>query len=182
MIYREVFQSLHESVKKRNSPESFLPPKRGGREVIHRGYIKDATFPLRYDFIPDGKGTSNSGVHAYYFNNGGSRGVIEIKHRYSPRSSGHETISKISYDFIDGEPLEEIDVHRMLVPALLHHNRSHTPDIIHFDDSVKGSTKDLISRLGSDFEIAKNGNFIKRKLDPKIGRVVSHIRKRINSK
>ena len=184
MIYREVFQSLHESVKKRYSPETFLPPKSNGREVIHRGYIKDATFPLRYDFIPDGKGTSNSGVHAYYFNDGGRRGVIQIEHRYSPLVSGHETKSKLSFEIFDGGSLEPIDIHRMLVPALTHHNRSHKPDIIEFDESVKDSADDLISRLGDVFELGerKNKKIIRRKLDPKISRVVSHIRKKLNNR
>jgi hypothetical protein len=186
-MYREVFQSLNESIKRRNSPDSYLPPKGTMRDVIHRGYIKDATFPLRYDFIPDGKGTSNSGVHAYYFNNEGTRGVIEIKHRYAPKTTGHETSSKISFEMIDGKPLDSIDLHRMIVPALMHHNRSHTPDIIEFDKSISDSAEDLISRLGDKFEpgetirMGETVRFVKRKLDPKISRVISHIKSKLNN-
>lgn len=181
-MYREVFQSLNESIRKRNSPEAFLPPKGERRDVIHRGYIKDATFPLRYDFIPDGKGSSNSGIHAYYFNDGSRKGVIQIQHRYAPLISGHETKSKLSFEMFEGKPLDPIDIHRMIVPALMHHNKSHIPDIIEFDDSVKESMDDLIFRLGDTFEIGnrKSGKIVRRKLDPKISRVITHINKKLN--
>lgn len=187
-MYREVFQSLNESIKRRNSPDAYIPPKGGMRDVIHRGYIKDATFPLRYDFIPDGKGSSNSGTHAYYFNDGGSRGVVEIKHRYSPTMDGRETKSILSFEMIDGKPLDSIDIHRMIAPALMHHNRSHAPDVIEFDHSVSDSVDDLISRLGSAFEpgeVSRNGKstkVAKRKIEPKVSRIISHIRERLNKR
>ena len=87
-MFNELFQSLHESIKKRNTPDSFIPSDIISSDVIHRGYIKDATFPLKYDFVPDGKGHSNSGSHVYSFRDNNLSGVIEINHRYNPSMSG----------------------------------------------------------------------------------------------
>jgi hypothetical protein len=54
-------------------------------------------------------------------------------------------------------------------------------DIVDFSDSVMHSD-DLIRRLGNKFEINKNGKSAKKKVDPKILRVISHIKKHINKK
>lgn len=181
-MYREVFQSLNESIKKRNTPDSFLPKQVGGKDVIHRGYIKDATFPLKYDFIPDGKGHANSGTHVYSFNDSNKSGVIEIKHNYRPNLSGHETVSRISFEMNQGESPEDIQVHRMLLPVLKHHVKSHGPDIIRFGDNVP-FVDTLIRKLGSDFESfeTKSNKMVKRKIDPKVSRIISNIKKRINN-
>jgi hypothetical protein len=183
-MYREVFQSLNESIKKRNTPDSFiLGVGNNSKEVIHRGYIKDASFPLKYDFMPDGKGHSNSGTHVYSFKDGNRSGVVEISHRYRPNLSGHETLSTVSFEMNQGNSPEDIEVHRMIMPALRHHLKSHGPDIINFGDGVP-YVDSLIRRMGSDFETfeTKGKKIIKRKIDPKVKRIVSHIKKKINNK
>jgi hypothetical protein len=182
-MINEIFQSLHESIKKRNTPDSFLPKPIEAKDVIHRGYIKDATFPLKYDFVPDGKGHENSGTHVYSFKDGKRSGVIEINHKHRPNLSGHETVSTISFEMNDGEKLDDIQIHRMIMPALSHHMRSHGPDIIKFGDNVP-FVDTLIRKLGSDFEsfVTKGNKMVKRKIDPKVGRIISNIRKRLNNK
>jgi hypothetical protein len=182
-MYSELFQSLNESIKKRNTPDSFIPKKVEGKDVIHRGYIKDATFPLKYDFVPDNKGHSNSGTHVYSFNNGNQSGIIEINHKHRPNLSGHETISNISFEMNGGEDLEDIHIHRMIMPALKHHMKSHGPDIVKFGDNVP-FVDTLIRKLGSDFESfdTKGNKMVKRKIDPKVKRIINNIRKRINTK
>ena len=183
-MYREVFQSLNESIKKRNTPDSFvLGVGDNSKEVIHRGYIKDASFPLKYDFMPDGKGHSNSGTHVYSFKDGNRSGVVEISHRYRPNLSGHETLSTVSFEMNQGDSPEDIEIHRMSIPALRHHLKSHGPDIINFGDGIP-YVDSLIRRMGSDFETfeTKGKKIVKRKIDPKVKRIVSHIKKKINNK
>lgn len=183
-MYDDVFKSLNESVRKRNKPEDFLPHDTEGRDVIHRGYLKRSTYPIRYDMIPDGK-TKNTGKHIYNFKNGDASGFMEIDHKYSPSLSGHETVSKINFE-IEGKPEDqEIQIYRsFIVPSIMHHVESHKPDIIHFLPSVVNS-EDLFRRLGSSFEMLKtddNKLVAKRKVDPKISRIFTHIKKSLNNK
>lgn len=186
-MIEQVFQSLHESIKRRNTPDSYIPKSPEARDVIHRGYVKSASFPLRYDFIPDNKGNSNSGRHIYSFADKGINGIIEILHKDKTLNSGHETNSTVSFELTNGNSLKDIDVHRILIPAMNHHLRSHSPDIIKFSDGIP-FPNDLSRRLGSGFESfekkTENGStFIsKKKLDPKISRVITHIRNKINNK
>lgn len=185
-MFNELFQSLHEAVKKRNTPDSYVIDDKLEDGVIHRGYIRDASFPLRYDFLPDGKGSKNSGTHVYVFNNEGASGVIEIKHKYSPKDTGHETHSKVSFEMNSGRKPKDIDIHRTILPAVLHHMKSHSPDILEFSPSVKFSD-DIIRRIGKNFDSYEKtsdegvARIAKRKLDPKISRVMNHIKKRLNT-
>lgn len=177
-MYNDVFKSLNESVKKRNSPSDFVPVKSDKlKEVIHRGYIRSTGIPIKYDIIPDGK-SGNSGKHIYHFKNGQTSGILEIDHKYAPMNSGHETRSKIHFELTGGQITETfnemIEVFRsIIVPSFMHHVKSHKPDIIEFSDSVPHSD-DLLRRLGSGFEIS--GKTAKRKIDPKITRMITHIR------
>ena len=185
-MFNELFQSLHEAVKKRNTPDSYVIDGKSENDIIHRGYVRDASFPLRYDFLPDGKGSRNSGTHVYVFNNEGTSGVIEIAHRYSPKESGHETHSKVSFEMNSGRKPKDIDIHRTILPAVLHHMKSHSPDIVEFSPSIKFSD-DIIRRIGKNFDSYEKtseegvSRIAKRKLDPRIGRVMSHIKKRLNN-
>lgn len=180
-MFDELFQSLHESIKRRNTPDSFIPSDIISKDVIHRGYIKDASFPLKYDFIPDGKGHSNSGSHVYSFRDGENSGLIEIKHIHKPNLSGHETVSTISFEMNQGKSPEEIEIHRMILPALNHHVRSHGPDIIKFEESIP-FIDTLIRKLGSNFESfeTKGNKIVKRKIDPRTQRIIGHIKTKIN--
>lgn len=186
-MFDEIFQSLHESIKRRNTPDSYIPKEIESRDVIHRGYIKNSPFSLRYDFVPDNKNYSHSGKHIYSFADNGNNGIIEISHSYKPTNSGHETNSTVSFEELNGKSLEDIQIHRILIPALNHHLKSHGPDIVKFGDGIP-YPEDLSRRLGSEFESfekkTQNGStFIsKKKLDPKISRVISHIRNKINKK
>jgi hypothetical protein len=183
-MFNELFQSLHEAVKKRNTPDNYVIDGKDSEDVIHRGYI-DASFPLRYDFIPDGRGIKNSGIHAYAFDNDGIKGVVEIHHKYSPKESGHETHSRVSFEMTNGRRPKDIQIHRTILPAILHHMKSHSPDIVEFGPSVKFSD-DLIRRLGKKFDsyekTSEEGTtrIAKRKLDQRTSRVVQHIKKRLN--
>lgn len=182
-MYDKVFQSLNEQVKKRNTPESFLPPENKRKDVIHRGYLRNSTFPIRYDFIPDGN-AQNTGTHAYYFADGNNRGVVTVNHRISPKDSGHETESLISYEMISGKKPEDIDLHRIILPVVSHHSKSHDPDIINLHNSIKFSD-DLTRRLGTNYissTTKTNNTVLKKKLDPKISRVLTHIKNKLNNR
>ena len=181
-MYNDVFKSLNESIKKRNSPADFLPvDKKDLKDVIHRGYLKKSAYPIKWDIVPDGK-TKNSGKHIYSFRSGGASGILEIEHEYAPQNSGHETRSKVHFELNGKPPEEDIQIYRsFIVPSLMHHMKSHNPDIVDFSDSVM-HPDDLIRRLGNKFEINKNGKSAKKKVDPKILRVISHIKKHINKK
>jgi hypothetical protein len=180
-MINEVFKSLHESIKRRNTPDSFIPSDIIAKDVIHRGYIKDATFPLKYDFVPDSKGHANSGNHVYSFKNRNMSGVIDISHEYRPDMSGRETVSKLSFEMNQGESPTEIDLHRMVLPALKHHIRSHEPDVIKFEENIP-FIETLIRKIGSKFESfdIKGNTIVKKKIDPKTQRIIGHIRSKIN--
>lgn len=186
-MFENLFQSLHESIKRRNTPDSYIPPKTpSDKDVVHRGYLKSTSYPIRYDYIPDEK-TSNSGSHIYSFKDGANSGIVEIVHRYSPKMSGHETISKINFEMNEGKPEEYINLYRgAILPSVLHHIKSHGPDILHFSRSVKYAD-DILRRIKKDFDMIEkespDGKIVlgKRKLDPKFSRITSYIKKRINT-
>ena len=187
-MYNDVFKSLHESVKRRNTPDSFLPlEEKSEKPTIHRGYLKTGAVPIRYDFIPDGKQYANSGSHVYSFRDKNNSGSVSISHTHSQLMSGHETRSVFTFEPSGKEPAEDIDIHRMLIPIMQHHMKSHGPDILTFTNTVKFSD-DLIKRLGPTFEMSKkstkNGRvtIAKRIIDPKITRVISQIKKTLNKK
>jgi hypothetical protein len=182
-MINDVFKSLHESIKKRNSPSDFLPTdKENLKDIIHRGYLKKSAYPIKYDIIPDGK-TKNTGKHIYSFKSGGSSGFLEIDHKYSPQQSGHETRSKVHFELEGKPPEDDIQIYRsFIVPAMMHHMQSHSPDIVDFSDSVIHHD-DIIRRIGAKFEsdTKNNSRTIKKKIDPKILRVISHF-KTLNKK
>jgi len=182
-MYNDVFQSLHESVKKRNKPEDFLPHDYSGRDVIHRGYLNRSIYPIKYDIIPDGK-TKNTGKHIYNFKSGGASGILEIDHTYQPMKTGHETQSSIHFELEGRPPEDDIQVYRsFIIPAFTHHMESLSPDIIKFMKDFDGAD-DLIRRLGEKFETkATNSELIAmKKMDPKFSRIFSHIMKTLNIK
>lgn len=176
-MIKDIFKSLNESIKKRNSPSDFLPVEKDNlKDVIHRGYLRKSAYPIKYDIIPDGK-TKNSGKHIYSFRSGGASGILEIDHKYAPQNSGHETRSRVHFELNGKPPEEDIQIYRsFILPSLTHHMESHNPDIVDFSDSVMHSD-DLIRRLGDKFEIDKSGRTAKKKVDPKILRVISHFKK-----
>jgi hypothetical protein len=176
-----VFNSLNESIKKRYNPDDFIPKKSSEKDIIHRGYIKNARYPIKYSFIPNNK-TPNSGSHIYSFNTGGISGVVEINHRYSPSMNGHETKSHVQFEYTgNNEKFESIDLHRMILPIITHHVESHDPDIISFGKSIK-NVDDIIRRIDSNMVVTKgeNSTVAKKSIDPKTKRVLSHIRKKLN--
>jgi len=180
-MINEIFQSIHESVKKRNKPEDFLPNDYSGRDVIHRGYLNRSIYPIKYDIIPDGK-TKNTGKHIYNFKSGGAFGVLEIDHKYQPMKTGHETKSLVHFE-LEGRPPEDvIQVYRsFVVPSFLHHLDSHRPDIISFSDSVI-NIDDLIRRAGTKFELdPSSSSMIRRLIDPKILRLIKHFKGESNA-
>jgi hypothetical protein len=183
-MYNDVFKSLNESIKRRNTPSDYIPVDvKNIKDVIHRGYLKKSLYPIRYDMIPDGK-TQNSGTHIYNFKNGNSKGFLTIDHSYSPSMSGHETKSKIDLE-LEGIPDEDqIQVFRsFILPSLFHHLDSHRPDVINFSKTIP-HLDDIARRINSSFDISDNENNIvaKRKIDPKISRILSHINKTINTR
>lgn len=181
-MIREIFQSLNESIKKRNNPEAFIVDKSSDSDIIHRGYLKNAEYPIRYSFIPDGKGNANSGMHVYHFKDGSINGVVEILHKYSPNMSGQETRSHVNYENNGKEKLDAFDLHRMMIPIMKHHVKSHDPDVMTFSKSIKYAD-DLIRRLGSNYLMNKGQDKItaKKHIDPKMKRVLSHIKKKLNT-
>ena len=105
-MYNDVFKSLNESIKKRNSPADFLPvDEKDLKDVIHRGYLKKSAYPIKWDIVPDGK-TKNSGKHIYSFRSGGASGILEIEHKYAPQNSGHETRSRVHFE-LNGKPRKD---------------------------------------------------------------------------
>jgi len=183
-MINEVFKSIHESIKRRNTEDSYIPLSDvPSKDVIHRGYIRKTGIPIRYDMIPDGK-HGNSGKHVYHFKDGNNAGFMEIDHKITPKTSGHETISTVKFE-MEGVPEIPIELYRgVIVPAFIHHYESHEPDIIDFDSSVIHSN-DLIRRLGSKFDMSEKENGSRRaikKLDPKISRILVHIKKTLNKR
>jgi hypothetical protein len=181
-MIRDIFQSLNESIKRRNNPDDFIGSNSSDNDVIHRGYLKNAEYPVRYSFIPDGKGSANSGTHAYHFKNGAISGVVEIIHKYSPNMSGQETKSHVNYENTGSEKLDAFDLHRMMIPIIKHHVKSHDPDVMTFSKSVKYAD-DLIRRMGNNYMMNKGEDRItaKKQMDPKMKRVLSHIKKKLNN-
>jgi hypothetical protein len=107
--------------------------------------------------------------------------VIEINHTYRPDMSGRETVSKLSFEMNQGESPTEIDLHRMVLPAIKHHIRSHEPDVIKFEENIP-FIETLIRKIGSKFESfdIKGNTIVKKKIDPKTQRIIGHIRSKIN--
>jgi hypothetical protein len=180
-MIRDIFNSLNESIKKRNNPEDFISNTSNEKDVIHRGYLKNAEYPIRYNFIPDEKGNANSGIHAYHFKSGKISGVVEIVHKYSPDMSGVETKSHVNYENMGGEKLEPIDLHRMVIPIVKHHVKSHDPDVITFGKGIRYAD-DVVRRLNSPYLTSKSKDKFtaKKNIDPKMKRVISHIKKKLN--
>lgn len=181
-MFKDIFQSINESIKKRNNPEDFFSNNSYDKDIIHRGYIKNAAYPIKYSFIPDGKENSNSGTHIYNFNDKNINGVVEISHRYSPSLNGHETKSSIRFENLGKDKLEPIDLHRLILPIINHHVKSHDPDVLTFDKSIR-YVDDIVRRLGSNYltSNSKTGITIKKNIDPKTKRVISHIKKKLNT-
>jgi hypothetical protein len=184
-MFGKLLQSLHESVKKRNTPDAYVVDTPQTKDVIHRGYIQ-AAIPVKYDFVPREKAKSkNDGTHVYRFSNKGSIGLIEIDHRLNANpSSGHETTSSFSSEVKDFEP--DINLMRTILPAVQHHVRSHDPDILKFAKGFK-FTKELISRLDPEnkiFDVTKtdSGTILKKKapIDEKSKRIISHIKNKVS--
>ena len=175
-----VFTSLNESIKKRNKPEDFIPNAKSSGDIIHRGYLKTGEYPIKYSFMPDGKGSSNTGSHIYNFKDKGLNGIVEISHRYSPTLSGHETKSHVQFEYTGKEKLDPIDLHRMMLPIINHHIESHDPDIISFGKSVKYAD-DIIRRMGVSYTTTKGkeSTIAKKSVDPKFKRVLSHIKRKM---
>lgn len=179
-MFNELFQSINESIKKRNNPDDFLPSASSHGDVIHRGYLRNAAFPIRYSFIPSNDEGSNSGTHIYHFKDGNISGVVEINHRISRSLSGHETKSSISYENMGVEKMEPIDLHRMILPIVSHHVKSHDPDVIHFMDGIR-YFDDIVRRLGNNYESSTaNQKIVKKKIDPKTKRIIDHVKNKLN--
>jgi len=186
-MIKQLFQSLHESVKKRNTPESYIIDEPKDLKVIHRGYITNSSMPLKYDFISKEKGTSkNEGDHVYKFGSTNKGGVIHIIHSVNKnQDSGHETTSVIDSE-INGIDVNNIELMRTVVPAALHHIKSHSPDIIKFKTGFK-FVKDLMNRLDPDGEKytkkkSKNGTIfqLKQPIDDKSKRIISNIKSKLS--
>lgn len=186
-MIKKVFNSIHESVKKRNTPDNFIIDGPSDVNVIHRGYIKNSFYPLKYDFVPRDEGKSkNEGEHVYSFSKEKTKGVVSINHRVNKNiESGHETTSTVSFQLDDIE--SGIDIARTLIPAIVHHIKSHDPDIIKIEKGFKFSKK-LMSRIDPkkdkfDIKKTKTGIVIKKKqpIDEKSKRIISHIQKKLNN-
>ena len=184
-MYNDVFKSLNESVKKRNTPDSHILSSPKDVNVIHRGYIRNSAYPIKYDFIPKEKGKSkNEGTHVYRFSNKSNIGIIEIEHKLNTsQDSGHETTSTISSEL--GELERDINLERTMVPAVVHHIKSHEPDIIRLKKGYP-YTKDLLERIDSEGNIYDQtktdfGTILKKKtpIPDKAKRIISHIKKQL---
>lgn len=188
-MIEDIFKTLHEAVKKRNTPDSFIPAKTpNSRDVIHRGYLRKTDIPIKYDFVPNGKLT-NSGIHVYNFKNKGVRAILSITHDVKPPSkTGHETTSRVSFEMM-GEPATEhpIQMYRdFILPAFNHHVQSHRPEIVILEPDFHYA-EDMLRRLGSDYDTrqktTKEGNIFigTKKLDSKIKRIISSVKKSLNN-
>lgn len=183
-MFKDVFQSINESIKKRNNPEDFFPKKKNTSEedIIHRGYLKTAEYPIKYSFMPDGKENSNSGTHIYHFKDKNINGIVDISYKFNPSMSGHETKSHVRFENLGKDKLEPIDLHRIIFPIINHHVKSHDPDIITFDKSIRYAD-DIIRRIGSNYLMSKTESDVmaKKNIDPKTKRIISHIKKKLNN-
>jgi hypothetical protein len=184
-MINEVFKSLHESVKKRNTPEAHVLSSPKDVNVIHRGYIRNSAYPIKYDFVPTEKGKSkNEGTHVYRFSNKSNIGLIEINHKLNAsQDSGHETTSTILSELGDFE--RDINLERTVVPAVVHHIKSHDPDIIKLKKGF-AYTKDLLERIDPDDKIyvktkTEFGTTLKKAtpINDKAKRIISHIKSKL---
>lgn len=184
-MIEKLIQSLHESIKQRNTPDAFVVDMPSDANVIHRGYIRNSTYPLRYDFVPKEKAKSkNEGDHVYKFGAVNSGGVIHIEHKINSNlESGHETTSIIKTEITGVE--KNIGLMRTVIPAVMHHIKSHKPDIIKLDKSFKFK-KILLKRIdpsNNKYTVTqgKNETIIKIKtpLDDKSKRIISHIKSKL---
>ena len=182
----KLFQSIHESVKKRNTPDAYVVDAPGDN-LINRGYIRNATLPIKMEFIPgENQNSKNEGKHIYRFGKGKSMGLIIANHKVNKKQdTGHETTSTISNE-IDGFE-KNVDLQRILVPAVMHHIHSIDPDIIVFKNGFK-YMKELLSRIdpeGKKFTTMdkETGTVLKKTapIDAKAQRIVNHIKKSINN-
>lgn len=184
-MFKDLFQSLQESVRKRNTPDSYIVDEISSSDVIHRGYVRNAPFPLRHDFLPDGKGSKNSGKHTYHFKDGNRSGIIEIQHKYDPKDSGHETHSSVSFEMIGGRNFPSNDLFRIIYPAIEHHMKAYKPDVIQFASGIP-FPEAAVKHLGDGFEALEKNNkdgvikIAKRILDPRTERVVAHLKRKLN--
>lgn len=185
-MFNDLFQSLHESVKKRNIPDSYIINEPKDVNVIHRGYITNATVPLKYDYIAkENAASKNEGDHIYKFGSANKGGVVHIIHNLNKnQESGHETTSTINLEVNGIE--KNIDLMRTIVPAVMHHIKSHSPDIIKFTKEFK-FTKDLLDRLDPDGKKytkkkTKSGTTIQliQPIDEKSKRIISHIKRKLS--
>ena len=82
-----------------------------------------------------------------------------------------------------GDSPSEIDVYRMILPALNHHMRSHGPDIIKFGENIPFADT-LVQKLGSNFDTfnTKGSTIVKKKIDPKTQRIMRHIKNKLNNR
>ena len=180
-MFKDVFQTINESIKKRNNPEDFFPKTNSGKDIIHRGYLSTAKYPIQYSFMPNDGNNLNSGSHIYHFKDGDLGGVVEISHKFNPSMSGHETKSHVKFEYIGKDKLEPIDLHRIVIPIINHHVKSHDPDTIIFDKSIRYAD-DIIRRIGSQYIVSKNESSMiaKKNIDAKTKRIISHIKKKLN--
>ena len=182
----KLFQSLHESVKKRNTPDSYIIEDPKDVDVIHRGYIKNAAMTLKYDFIPKEDGKSrNEGDHVYKFGSTTKGGVVHIDHRVNKnQESGHETTSTFTNEILNLDV--DVKLMRTIIPAVLHHIKSHDPDILKFKSGFKFLKKILkeIDPEKKKFDIKKTklGTVLQKKspIDEKSKRIISHIKSKID--
>lgn len=184
----KLFQSLHESVKKRNTPDSHIPLSAiPSREVIHRGYITKTGIPIKYDFVPDGK-FSNSGTHVYNFKDRATRALLTINHKIkNPDKQGYETSSEISFEMMGDTPKDHpVNLYRNFVlPAFKHHIDTHKPEIVTLNPGIEFS-EDMVRRMGNNYEISQRKTPLGisftgiKKLDSKIKRILFNVRKTIN--
>jgi len=184
-MIEKLVQSLQESIKNRNTSNDYDVTIPKDVAIIHRGYIKNAAFPLKYDFIPkEKKSSKNEGDHVYKFGGSNKGGVVHIEHRVNKnQESGHETTSIIKTE-INGMD-RNVDLVRTIIPAVMHHIKSHNPDIIKLDKSFKYRTI-LLKRLDPEkkkYDIKKNQNGItlkvKTPLDEKSVRIIKHIKTKL---
>lgn len=186
-MIEKLVQSLFESVKRRNTSDAYITDAPGDN-LIHRGYIRNATVPIKYEFMPsENQKSKNEGKHIYRFGDKKSLGFVIAKHRVNQnQNTGHETTSTISYSTVGFD--DSLSLQRILIPAVIHHINSHDPDIIKFKNGFK-YLKELMTRIdpdGKKFTLTKKetGVVVKKTtpLDAKARRVIDHIKKSINSK
>lgn len=184
-MIKQLFQSLHESVKKRNTPDAYVVASSKEDASIHRGYINNSAYTLKYDFLPNEKGTSrNEGKHLYSFADGANKGTVEINHRINAnQDSGHETTSTVlaNHDLFT----DDVSLRRTVIPAVLHHIKSHDPDIVTLKSGFQ-FTDDLLARLDPEStkynkQKTKQGIVLKKimPIDDKSKRIIAHIKKKL---